>query len=82
MSDFLEVKAKRVEIASGWGLEGSVLVLVDIPSEEMDTEGDAEKLAEWLWSTVPMKTLDLAIKKLARRDEVAKEELGLYLQGD
>ena len=82
MSDFLEVKARRVEIASGWGLDGSRLTLVDVPPKEMDTEEDAEKLAEWLWSTVPMKTLDLAIEKLARRDEVAKEELGLYLQGD
>ena len=75
MSDFLEVKARRVEIASGWGLEGSVLVLVDVEPENLDNEGDALKLADWLWGTVPSETLDMAIKELARREEVAREEV-------
>lgn len=82
MSDFLEVKAMRTEIASGLGMEGSTLVLVDVLLEDLDTEIDGQKLADWLWMAVPYKTLELAIKELACRKEVAKEELGMLLGGE
>ncbi len=71
MSDFLEIKAKRTEIAPGLGRGGSILVLVDTPTdtEDIDSEGDGKKLAEWLYTTVPYRTLDFAIKELGRREE-------------
>ena len=74
MSDFLEVKAMKTEIASGLGMEGSVLVLVDVNVDDLDNEGDGQKLADWLHSTVPYRTLNFAIKELKRRGENVVEE--------
>jgi hypothetical protein len=73
MSDFLEVKAMKIEIASGLGMEGSTVVLVDTLMEEIDNEDDAQKLADWLWRAVPYRTLDSAIKELERKEKNEEE---------
>ena len=71
MENPFETRKSEIVICAGWGKEGSTIALMDRKPEAMDNDGDGKKLADWLWNSVPGKTLDQALDELKRLEAEA-----------